>query len=168
MSSFTSLTISVIVPVYNGAENFRKCLSSLVKADPPADEIIIVADGDTDGSCYIAKEFNSRVLRLPLRQGPAPARNLGARIAKGDILFFIDAEVVIAPDAIKKVGSAFNNDPQLAARTIPWHGFYYFYSGLAFAIGVGRYLFSRGKSPKLRFSDAPNKLSDTAQHPELL
>ena len=51
-------------------------------------------------------------------------------------------------------------------RTIPWHWFYYFYSGLAFAIGLGRFLFSRHKSSKVSLSAARERLPDTAQSPE--
>jgi glycosyltransferase involved in cell wall biosynthesis len=109
------LTLSVIIPVHYGGENFRRCLSSIAAAVPPANEIIVVADGDTDGSWHFAEEFGAQVLRVPVPQGPAHARNFGAQSAQGDILFFIDADVVIPPDAISKVKSTFNNNPQLAA-----------------------------------------------------
>ncbi len=109
------ITLSVIIPVHNGGDSFRRCLSSIAAAVPPANEIIVVADGDTDGSWHFAEEFGAQVLRIPVPQGPAHARNFGAQSAQGDILFFIDADVVIAPDAISKVKSTFNNNPQLAA-----------------------------------------------------
>jgi glycosyltransferase involved in cell wall biosynthesis len=109
------LTLSVIIPVHYGGENFRRCLSSIAAAVPPANEIIVVADGDTDGSWHFAEEFGAQALRVPVPQGPAHARNFGAQSAQGDILFFIDADVVIPPDAISKVKSTFNNNPQLAA-----------------------------------------------------
>jgi hypothetical protein len=50
--------------------------------------------------------------------------------------------------------------------TILWHWFYYFYSGLAFAIGIGRFLFSRRPSSKLNFSNTSKDFSDPAQFPE--
>ena len=43
-------TISVVVPVYNGGASFRRCLESLFAADPRPLEIIVVANGDSDGS----------------------------------------------------------------------------------------------------------------------
>ncbi len=89
----SELTLSVIIPVHNGGSNFRRCLSSLAEAMPPPDEIIVVADGDTDGSSHLAEAFASRVLIIPTPNGPARARNLGARSAQGDILFFVDADV---------------------------------------------------------------------------
>jgi glycosyltransferase involved in cell wall biosynthesis len=107
--------ISVIIPVRNGGSKFRRCLSTLAAVLPSSAEIIVVADGDTDGSWHFAEEFGAQVMRIPVPQGPAYARNLGAQSAQGDILFFIDADVVIAPDAISKVKSSFSNNPQLAA-----------------------------------------------------
>jgi glycosyltransferase involved in cell wall biosynthesis len=109
------LVISVIIPVHNGGASFRYCLSSLANAMPAPAEIIVVADGDTDGSWLVAKEFGAKVLRIPTSGGPAKARNLGARAATGDILFFVDADVTITPDAISKVEKAFSDEPELAA-----------------------------------------------------
>lgn len=113
--SLTKLIVSVIIPVHNGGENFRRCLSSLNEAFPPANEIIVVADGDTDDSWKLAEEFGAQVLRIPVRRGPAHARNLGAKVARGDILFFIDADVVLSPDAIGKIIDAFQRQSDLVA-----------------------------------------------------
>ena len=112
---FNEITLSVIIPVHNGGENFRRCLSSITAAVPPANEIIVVADGDTDDSAQLAETFDVRVLRTPTRKGPASARNLGARMAQGDILFFVDADVTLSPDAIGQVKTLFRRQPDLAA-----------------------------------------------------
>lgn len=113
--SLSEFIVSVIVPVHYGGENFRRCLSGLTEAIPPANEIIVVADGDTDGSWRLAEEFGAQVLRNPIPQGPAYARNLGARMAQGEILFFLDADVAITPDAIGEVIAVFKAEPNLAA-----------------------------------------------------
>ncbi len=109
------LSISVIIPVRDGGSDFRKCLQGITGAASPFTEIIVVADGDTDGSRRVAEEFGAKVLKIPEPQGPARARNVGAQAAQGDILFFLDADVVIHPDAVHQVQSAFENDPGLAA-----------------------------------------------------
>jgi glycosyltransferase involved in cell wall biosynthesis len=109
------LTISVIIPVRDGGSNFRRCLQAITEAAASPTEIIVVADGDTDGSWRVAEEFGARAVRIPKPQGPARARNVGARAAQGDILFFLDADVVIHPDVIPRIQSAFSNDPRLAA-----------------------------------------------------
>ena len=115
MSTPTRVSISVIIPVHNGGESFRQCLSSLKKSKIPSLEVIVVSDADTDGSWLIAEEFGAKVIRIPVNGGPAKARNLGASVAVGDILYFIDADVVISPDAIAQVKQAFETDSELAA-----------------------------------------------------
>jgi glycosyltransferase involved in cell wall biosynthesis len=107
--------VSVVVPVYNGGENFRRCLSSLGAAVPPPQELIVVADGDTDGSALRAAEFGAQVVRIPGPSGPARARNVGARLARGDVLFFVDADVTVPTDAVRQVIAAFVQEPDLAA-----------------------------------------------------
>jgi glycosyltransferase involved in cell wall biosynthesis len=82
---------------------------------PAAEEIIVVADGDTDGSWRVAEEFGTQVLRIPTPGGPARARNLGARAARGDILFFVDADVTIPRDAMVQIADAFQHEPGLDA-----------------------------------------------------
>jgi len=115
MLSPAELTISVIIPVYNGGKNFHRCLSSLAEAIPSPDAITVVADGDTDGSWRVAEQFGARVIRIPGPGGPARARNIGAHAAQGDILLFIDADVAVYPDILSRVAAAFRCEPDLAA-----------------------------------------------------
>jgi glycosyltransferase involved in cell wall biosynthesis len=78
-------------------------------------ECIVVDDGSTDGSASVAKEFGAMVLSTGGRRGPAFARNLGAKSAQGNILFFIDADVCVAPNTLERVRFNFAKDPELAA-----------------------------------------------------
>ena len=100
----TSLSISVIIPVYNGGQDFYKCLASIKQSIRPPDELIVVSDGDTDGSWKVAKDFGANVLKLPVSSGPARARNIGANMAQGDILFFMDADVTLHPNHLGNPG----------------------------------------------------------------
>lgn len=109
------LSVSLIIPVYNGGKNFRRCLTSIAKAYPQPDEVIVADDGGKDHSWILAQEFGFKVRRLPECKGPAAARNEGAKIATGDILFFVDADVEISPDTIHKVIKTFAREPDLAA-----------------------------------------------------
>jgi glycosyltransferase involved in cell wall biosynthesis len=109
------LAISVIIPVYNGGSNFRKCLVSVKGLFPSPAEVIVVGDGDTDGSSQLAEEFGVTVLRFPSPGGPARARNFGASRAKGEIVFFVDADVTLPSDAIGRVAMAFKREPDVAA-----------------------------------------------------
>lgn len=110
-----NLTVSVIIPVHNGGEKFRRCLVSLKEANPPPREIIVVLDGDTDASWQLAKKVGAEVFRFPTPGGPARARNFGAARAAGEILFFVDADVTIPRGAIGQVVTVFNRQPDLAA-----------------------------------------------------
>ena len=111
--------ISLIIPVYNGGPAFQGCLESLKLFLPPPDqvatEVIVVADGCTDDSARLAEEFSSTVLKTASPGWPARARNLGARPAQGEILFFIDADVTIHADTIPRLALLFTENKTLAA-----------------------------------------------------
>ena len=109
------LSCSIIIPVWSGGTNFAKCLSSAMAAIEKGDEIIVVADGEGDGSWQIAEQMGARVVKLPARSGPGQARNIGAEASKCDILFFIDADVIIPPDSIGRIRSIFETEKDLAA-----------------------------------------------------
>jgi glycosyltransferase involved in cell wall biosynthesis len=90
-------------------------MAGLLASVTSPEEIIVVADGDSDGSWRVAEQFGARVLKVSTPAGPARARNLGARSAKGDILFFFDADVFIPQDAIGRILATFQSNPDLAA-----------------------------------------------------
>lgn len=123
MSYSNPPVLSIVVPVYNGGHAFRCCLTSLTRWTPdpnqPGDsaavEIIVVSDGDSDGSWRLAEEFGVQLIRCPESKGPARARNIGAEAATGDILVFVDADVEILPDTVSRVIDSFKANPQLAA-----------------------------------------------------
>ncbi|MDM8556962.1 glycosyltransferase, partial [Desulfococcaceae bacterium HSG7] len=90
-------------------------MSSAMAAISPWGEIIVVADGDTDGSWQFAEKSGLKVLKIPEAGGPAKARNLGACEATGDLLFFIDADVAIVSDTVECVTAVFRDNPDIAA-----------------------------------------------------
>lgn len=108
-------SVSVVVPVYNGGEAFLNCCNALKNACPAPVEVIVVVDGRDDTSAYIAKQHGFKVVNLPTNRGPAAARNYGAKISSGDILFFVDADVQIAPNVIDTVQDLFLNSSELSA-----------------------------------------------------
>jgi glycosyltransferase involved in cell wall biosynthesis len=107
--------ISVVIPVFNGGENFKRCLEALWAGRYDKWECIVVDDGSTDGSWDLARSFGARVVvnKRP-KGGPALARNLGVHFAKGDILFFIDADVLVKPNTLTRV-AAIMEDNTIAA-----------------------------------------------------
>jgi GT2 family glycosyltransferase len=109
------LRISVVVPVHHGGDAFQKCSQAIVAALGSRDELIVVADGETDGAWRTVCSNSAHVILIEERMGPAGARNRGASVASGDILLFLDADVVIQPDTLEKVRHAFVADPRLDA-----------------------------------------------------
>lgn len=109
------VSISIVVPVHNGGEAFLRCLRSLTLYASDAEEIIVVADGETDGVWRQAYASCARVLVNHESMGPAAARNRGAEAATGDVLLFIDADVAIQSNTIPLFREAFQVDPGLAA-----------------------------------------------------
>ena len=107
--------ISIIVPVYNNPQDLLECLSALRASYYPNSEIIVVDDASTDDTHLIATRTGVRVLRLTENSGPAPARNHGARHAKGNILIFVDADVVVSPGVISRMVKVFEEHPDVAA-----------------------------------------------------
>lgn len=109
------LTVAVIIPVYDGGAKFRASLDSIRRAVPPPNELIVVGDGDTDGSSQYAEAAGISVYRFPTPGGPGRARNLGASRAKSDILFFIDADVTVPEDIIRRVNEIFAQHSEVSA-----------------------------------------------------
>ena len=109
------ISISIVIPVYNGGDAFRHCLVSIKESLRSPDELIVVSDGDTDGSWQVAEDMGAKVLRLPGPGGPARARNIGTKAAKGDIIFFVDADVTLHPNTLSLVEQRFQQRPDLAA-----------------------------------------------------
>jgi len=111
----SSMQLSIIVPVYNNPDDLRECLAALLIAPRPDVEIIVVDDASTDDTAAVARDMGARVLRLAQNSGPAAARNHGASQAQGDILFFVDADVVLLPGAVDRVLRLFAAHPEVTA-----------------------------------------------------
>ena len=91
--------ISAIVPFYNSEFHIENAINSLIKQDFKLPiEIILINDGSTDSSVNIINSFNIPNIKLfsnSSNYGPAAARNLGLRKAKGDFIFFLDSDDTI-------------------------------------------------------------------------
>jgi len=109
------MRISIIVPVYNNAKDINECLSAIKAACFPGCEVIVVDDASTDDSSSVAAREGVRVLRLNKNSGVSAARNYGASQAQGDILFFVDADIVVAPGSVNRIAKTFKEHPDLAA-----------------------------------------------------
>ncbi len=87
-------TVSVIIPAYNSGRDIGKCLDACLAAGAAAADIVVVDDMSLDATAAEAEARGVRTVRLSRRSGAAAARNHGARAAAGDILVFLDADVL--------------------------------------------------------------------------
>jgi len=95
--------VSVIVPVYNGAETLSGCLEALCDSDYGNFDILVVNDGSTDNTIGVASRYPCHLVDLPQNVGAARAKNAGAERATGEILFFTDDDVLVQPDTLSLV-----------------------------------------------------------------
>jgi glycosyltransferase involved in cell wall biosynthesis len=106
---------SIVVPVYNNPRDLRECVGALLAESGPDTEILVVDDASTDDTAAVAADLDVRVLRLSTNAGPGGARNHGVRHARGDVVFFVDADVIIAPGSVARVRRVFEERPDVAA-----------------------------------------------------
>jgi hypothetical protein len=96
--------LSVIIPALNEAATLPRLLRALQSQTRPPDEIIVADANSTDGTAAVARELGARVV---VGGRPGPARNSGARAATGDVLLFLDADVLPGPDFVALLLAAF-------------------------------------------------------------
>lgn len=108
--------VSIVIPNYNYEKTLPKCLEAVRNQTYKNWEVIFVDDGSTDNSVAIATQFGCRVYRNPKNSGgPSAPRNLGIRMAHGEIVFFLDSDVALYPDAIENTVAEFAKDPALGS-----------------------------------------------------
>jgi glycosyltransferase involved in cell wall biosynthesis len=96
--------VSVIVPAYNAEATITECLDALRAAMRADDELIVFDDGSTDSTPAIARAAGARIVTNPGRpKGPGHGRNAAAASASKPYLMFVDADVIIAPNAIDRL-----------------------------------------------------------------
>lgn len=111
----TTAMLSVILPVRDRLPEFELCLAALQPWRTEGCELIVVDDGSAGNVREIAERNGARYLRSRRKQGPAGARNLGARYASGEYLVFVDADVVVSSNALHIIRREFDQQPGLAA-----------------------------------------------------
>jgi GT2 family glycosyltransferase len=107
-------SISIIVPFHENLAHLQECLVALTDR-PVSSELTVVADGPVQDCRDLAHTYGARVLDIAGPSGPAVGRNRGSAIASGDVLVFVDADVVVAPGVLARIVEAFENQPDAAA-----------------------------------------------------
>jgi glycosyltransferase involved in cell wall biosynthesis len=101
------VTVSIIIPTYNRLAVLRKVLAALEEQSVPPStfEVIVVSDGSTDGTDQFLAENPSKLNLRAIFQpdlGAAVARNMGVQASTGEIILFLDDDVVPAPELVQE------------------------------------------------------------------
>jgi hypothetical protein len=105
--------VSVIVPVMNERKTLRKVILEAFRVHPRS-EVIVIVNGATDGSLDIARKSGAKVLVYDRPLGHDIGRSIGAREAKGSILLFIDADMVIPAPKLRAFVNAVEQGADVA------------------------------------------------------
>ena len=98
--------LSIVIPALNEEDYLPNLLESIKKQKFSDYEIIVADAGSKDKTIEIAKSFGCKIIKGGL---PAKGRNNGAKVAKGNILFFLDADTILPDDFLLKSLKEFNN-----------------------------------------------------------
>jgi GT2 family glycosyltransferase len=108
------LSTTVIIPFHRNLHHLELSLRAARRSMPDA-EIIVAADGARDDCRPLAESCRARVVEIDGPLGPAAARNSASAAASGDVLMFVDSDVVVAPDALPGMLELFTNEPDVSA-----------------------------------------------------
>ena len=122
--------VSVVIPVYNVEDSFRRTLDSLVAQTLGDFEAICVNDCSTDASreilfSYVERDSRFRLIDNPVNRGPGPTRNVAIDAATGEYLYMLDSDDVISPDYLERmVAAAERNDAEIVLNLnmVRWWG----------------------------------------------
>jgi len=100
------MSITAIVPVWNGRELLERLLTSLEAQTEAAAELLVVDNGSTDGAPELARERGARVIPMGGNAGFAMAMNRGIRESRGEWIAVLNSDVELAPDYFAKLLAA--------------------------------------------------------------
>ncbi len=94
--------VSIIIPAFNAESTISQCLDSVFKQAGPEFEVIVIDDCSGDSTRQNASKYAVRLLTMAKNGGPGVARNYGVRAARGELLFFTDADVTLCDGALAR------------------------------------------------------------------
>jgi glycosyltransferase involved in cell wall biosynthesis len=119
-----TLPLSVIVSTCESGATLEEALAAIRASDLPRDsyELIVVDDASRDRSVAIAARYADTVVKLPLRRcGPAYARNRGVELSRGEVVAFVDGDVVIPADTLTGMLAILEARPEVDAVAASRH-----------------------------------------------
>jgi len=126
------MKVSIVIPAYNEEDCIERCIKAVLSQKHKDLEVILVDDGSTDRTVEIARQYPIKIVKGN-HKGNSAAKNFGWKKAKGDVVIFIDADMVIHPNYVsktlkcyedKKIGGTthaellFNKKPSFIARIL--------------------------------------------------
>lgn len=102
-----ALRVSIVIPVYNEADNIAACLAAIERQSTAPFEVIVIDNNSTDGTAVIAQRFPFVRMLHETRQGVVYARDAGFNAARGEIIGRIDADTVLNDDWVACVQRVF-------------------------------------------------------------
>lgn len=115
------MTVSLIIPVYNGESYIHACLHSVLRQTYADWEAILIDDGSTDDSLAILHDYSKKDSRFIVvsqkNQGVAVARNSGIKQACGDYVAFLDIDDTLDPDCLNVFINQFEDDIDIVVGT---------------------------------------------------
>jgi len=120
---FALIKVSMIIPVFNGAENLRSCLAKLQEVITGEVQIVIVDDGSTDESFVVASEFarnfeNVVLHKIDDNKGVGNARNVGIGLSVGAYIYFLDCDDTVVGDFLEGLDGSWQNKADLILTPI--------------------------------------------------
>jgi len=112
------MSITAIVPVWNGRQLLERLLASLEAQTEPAAELLVVDNGSTDGAPELARARGARVIPMGRNAGFAAAVNRGIRESRGEWIAVLNSDVELAPDYFAKLLAACRADAWFATGKI--------------------------------------------------
>lgn len=111
------MKVSVVVPCFNQAQYLPQCLENLLSQTYKNWECIVVDDGSTDGTSEVAQSYCKQENRIryyyQTNLGLSGARNAGIAQATGELLYFLDSDDGLSPDAFNEFVNEFTSNPRL-------------------------------------------------------
>ncbi len=109
--------ISIIIPAYNRAKTIKRVIKSIRSSNFKDYELIVVDDGSSDGTYEICDGLSDKVISNPKNLGVSNSRKIGLEVAAGEIVIFIDSDIIINEKTLEEFYNFFINNKNYDGAT---------------------------------------------------